>query len=133
VGEGSRVLIPRALEAREVLPDTLRERGAVVDVVPVYQTVLGQGEPSVAARLAEGTVDAVTFTSSSTVKNFLTIAEAGLPDGTPIADAMEDVLVASIGPITSDTARERGLAVGVEAAEYTIPGLVQALLDHYTE
>lgn len=146
VGEGTNVLIPRALEAREVLPDTLRERGAMVDVVPVYRTVTGRGESSVVERLAEGTVDAVTFTSSSTVKNFVTLAEEGLAAagaaegaeeappaaGTSVADVMADVLVASIGPITSDTARDLGLQVGVEAAQYTIPGLVQALTEHYT-
>jgi uroporphyrinogen III methyltransferase/synthase len=124
VGAGTKVLIPRALEAREVLPDTLRERGAVVDVVPVYRTELGGGAGGVLERLAEGTVDVVTFTSSSTVRNFVELAK-----GIDLADAMQDVLVASIGPITSDTARELGLSVGVEAEEYTIPGLAQAVLD----
>lgn len=126
VGEGVRVLIPRALEAREVLPDTLRERGAIVDVVTAYRTVLGAGEASVLERLSEGSVDVVTFTSSSTVKNFMKLAE-----GMDVASSLKDVLVASIGPITSDTARGLGLTVGVEAAEFTIPGLVKAVCDHY--
>ncbi len=126
VGEGVRVLIPRALEAREVLPDTLRERGAVVDVVTAYRTVLGSGESSVLERLAEGSVDVVTFTSSSTAKNFMKLAEGALG-----AAGLDGVLVASIGPITSETARRLGLTVGVEAAEYTIPGLVTAICDHY--
>ena len=133
VGEGTRVLLPRALEAREVLPDSLREQGATVDVVPVYRTVPGQGEPGTLARLAEGTIDVVTFTSSSTVKNFLELAEEGLPEGADVAELMSDVLVASIGPITSDTARERGLEVGIQPEEYTIPGLVDVLVEHYTE
>ncbi|MDH4140553.1 MAG: uroporphyrinogen-III C-methyltransferase [Coriobacteriia bacterium] len=133
VGEGSRILIPRALEAREVLPDTLREHGAIVDVVPVYRTVLGQGEPSVVQRLAEGTVDVVTFTSSSTVKNFFRLAEETLPDDRSVLDAMGDVLAASIGPITSDTARDLGIEVGVEAEEYTIPGLVEAVVKHFND
>jgi uroporphyrinogen III methyltransferase/synthase len=124
VGEGTKVLVPRALEAREVLPDTLRERGATVDVVPVYRTVLGNGGGSVLERLADATVDVVTFTSSSTVRNFVELAK-----GIDLADAMKSVLVASIGPITSDTARELGLTVGVEAEEYTIPGLVQAIVN----
>ncbi len=123
VGEGTRFLIPRALEAREVMPDTLRERGAIVDVVTVYRTVLGAGEQSVLARLADGTVDIITFTSSSTVKNFMKLTE-----GTEIAATMDSALIASIGPITSDTARELGLTVGVEAEEYTIPGLVDAVV-----
>lgn len=126
VREGTRVLIPRALEAREVLPDTLRKRGAVVDVVPVYRTVLGTGGGSVLERLADGTVDAVTFTSSSTVRNFVELAK-----DIDLTGSMKDVLVASIGPITSDTARELGLTVGVEASEYTIPGLVQAVAKHF--
>ncbi|MDP2232380.1 MAG: uroporphyrinogen-III synthase, partial [Actinomycetota bacterium] len=109
---------------REVLPDTLREQGARVDVVPVYRTVLGEGEASAMERLGEGSVDIVTFTSSSTVRNFLKLAE-----GTGI-DKNPDVLFASIGPITSDAARERGLTVGVEAEESTIPGLVAAICAH---
>ncbi|MBE0477032.1 MAG: uroporphyrinogen-III C-methyltransferase [Coriobacteriia bacterium] len=136
VGEGTNVLIARAAEAREVLPDTLRAAGANVDVVPVYRTVPGRGESSVVERLAEGTVDVVTFTSSSTVKNFVRLAEEGLRareegEGTSVADAMSGVLVASIGPITSQTARDLGLQVDVEAAEYTIPGLVQALTERF--
>ncbi|MBA4371029.1 MAG: uroporphyrinogen-III C-methyltransferase [Coriobacteriaceae bacterium] len=123
LGDGTRVLIPRALEAREVLPDTLRERGCTVDVVPTYRTVLGAAEPSVIERIAEGSVDAVTFTSSSTVKNFMKMLE-----GTPAAERARELFAASIGPVTSDTARDLGLTVGVEAQEHTIPGLVQALL-----
>jgi len=126
VGKGVRVLIPRALEAREILPDTLRERGAQVDVVPVYRTVVGQGEASVLERLAEGSVDAVTFTSSSTVKNFVKLTES-----IDLSTAMKDVTVASIGPVTSETAAASDLEVDVEAAEYTIPGLIEALTDHY--
>lgn len=95
-----------------------------MDVVPVYRTVLGTGEGGVLERLADGSVDVVTFTSSSTVRNFVELAK-----DIDLADAMKDVLVASIGPVTSDTARELGLTVGVEADEYTIPGLVQAVAD----
>lgn len=125
-GEGTRFLIPRALEAREVMPDTLRELGAIVDVVPVYRTVLGAGEMNVLTRLAEGSVDVITFTSSSTVKNFVKLTE-----GTDIAATLDSALIASIGPITSDTARDLGLTVGVEAEEYTIPGLVDAVVAHF--
>ena len=126
VGEGTRFLIPRALEAREVLPDTLRERGSLVDVVPVYRTVLGAGEMNVLTRLAEGSVDIITFTSSSTVKNFMKLTE-----GTDVAATLDSALIASIGPITSDTARDLGLTVGVEAEEFTIPGLVEAVVAHF--
>ncbi|PKQ38005.1 MAG: uroporphyrinogen-III C-methyltransferase [Actinobacteria bacterium HGW-Actinobacteria-1] len=126
VGAGTNVLLARALEAREVLPEKLRERGARVDVVPVYRTIVGEGEPGVLDRLRDGDIDAVTFTSSSTVTNFITLTE-----GIDLADALKGALVASIGPITSDTARAAGLTVGVEAEEYTIPGLVTAVAKHF--
>jgi uroporphyrinogen III methyltransferase/synthase len=86
--------------------------------------VLGTGAGSVLERLAEGEVDVVTFTSSSTVRNFVELAK-----GIDLAAALKGALIASIGPITSDTARELGMTVGVEADEYTIPGLVQAVAD----
>jgi uroporphyrinogen III methyltransferase/synthase len=115
---GKRALIPRAAEARDVLPDGLREAGAEVDVVPLYDTV---GE-----ELAASTVDAiarteyVTFTSSSTVTRFLDAVGDGMPNG---------ARVVSIGPITSATARERGLEVHVEAQRHDVDGLVEALVD----
>ncbi|KAF0208831.1 MAG: uroporphyrinogen-III C-methyltransferase [Actinomycetota bacterium] len=126
VGKDSKVLLARALEARDVLPDELRERGARVDVVTVYRTEVGEGDPRVLERLRDAEVDAVTFTSSSTVTNFIKLAE-----GIDLAAVLKDALVASIGPITSDTARAAGLTVGVEAEEYTIPGLVTAVAKHF--
>ncbi len=122
VGSGSRVLIPRALEAREVLPDTLREQGAHVDVVPVYRTVPAPGAPGVLERMAEGQVDAVTFTSSSTVRHFLRLLKGS-------AATLEQVIAVSIGPVTSETARRSGLAVAAEATHSTVAGLVQAIVD----
>lgn len=128
VGEGSRVLIPRAKEAREILPETLREKGVIVDVVPVYETVLADGNRSdIVARLAEGEIDAVTFTSSSTVKNFLHLLSELLPAGTTPEKALEGVALISIGPITSKTISEAGLTVAAEASDYTIPGLVETV------
>jgi uroporphyrinogen III methyltransferase/synthase len=115
---GERILIPRAAVARPVLPDALREAGAEVVEVAAYTTVQdGSGAERVRAMLDRGEVDAVTFTASSTVKNFVELV------GADVGRAK----VASIGPVTSETARELGLAVDVEAAEYTTPGLVQAL------
>ncbi|HSQ21235.1 MAG TPA: uroporphyrinogen-III synthase [Coriobacteriia bacterium] len=122
VGEGTRVLIPRALEAREVLPEELVARGARVDVVPVYRTVPGAGDPEVLARLAAGEADAVTFTSSSTVREFARLT-AGIDLG--------GVVVACIGPVTAATARELGMDVAVEPSEYTVPALVEALGTHF--
>jgi uroporphyrinogen III methyltransferase/synthase len=118
VGEGSRVLLPRAAEARELLPEELRARGVHVDVVPVYRTLPGAGDPAVLERLRAGEVDAVTFTSSSTVRNFKTLTEGVDLSG---------MAIACIGPVTAATARELGMDVAVEPEEYTVPALVEAL------
>jgi uroporphyrinogen III methyltransferase/synthase len=115
--EGKRALIARAAEAREVLPDALRERGAEVEVVALYETV--REEPDPEAVEAAQRADYVTFTSSSTVRN---LAEA-LGDRMP-----RDARVVSIGPVTSETARELGLEVAVEAERHDVEGLVAALL-----
>jgi uroporphyrinogen III methyltransferase/synthase len=116
---GARVLLARAERARDALPDGLHERGYEVDVLPVYRTVAGTPDPDALERVRRGEVDAITFTSSSTVDN-LCDALGTLPDPQP--------LVVSIGPVTSNTAKERGLRVDAEAVEHTIDGLVESLL-----
>jgi uroporphyrinogen III methyltransferase/synthase len=116
--EGRRVLVARAAEARDVLPDALRKRGAEVDVVALYETVREAPEPE-AVEAAQG-ADYVTFTSSSTVRN---LTEA-LGDRFP-----HDARVVSIGPITSEAAHVAGLEVAVEAERHDIDGLVAALLE----
>jgi uroporphyrinogen III methyltransferase/synthase len=116
--EGRRVLVARAAEARDVLPDALRERGAEVDVVALYETVRERPDPK--AVEAAQSADYVTFTSSSTVTN---LTEA-LGDRFPSA-----ARIVSIGPVTSDTARAAGLEVDVEAEQHDIDGLLQALLE----
>ncbi len=118
---GARVLIPRAQDARGVLPDGLRRLGAEVDVVVVYRTALEPEQSPHVRRLLDGTVDAVTFTSSSTIRNFVTLLG---PDARRV---LRGTLIACIGPVTAATARELGLDVGVIAGTYTIPGLVAAL------
>ena len=115
--EGKRVLVARAAEARDVLPDALRERGAEVDVVSLYETVREQ--PDDDAVEAAQSADYVTFTSSSTVTNLTEALGDRFPTGARIV---------SIGPVTSDTARAAGLTVDVEAEQHDIDGLVQALL-----
>jgi uroporphyrinogen III methyltransferase / synthase len=115
--EGKRVLVARAAEARNVLPDALRERGAEVDAVAFYETVLEQ--PDEDAVEAAQAADYVTFTSSSTVTN---LTEA-LGDRFPRA-----ARVVSIGPVTSEAARAAGLEVHVEADRHDIEGLLAALL-----
>lgn len=123
---GSRVLIPRAEVARETLPDMLREAGAEVDVVAAYKTVPGDAARAaeLADAMAAGEIDAVTFTSSSTVRNFV----AMLGDR---AGELGDVDLFSIGPVTSQTIGDAGFGVYREAERYTIPGLVDALVSAY--
>jgi uroporphyrinogen III methyltransferase/synthase len=116
--QGKPVLIARAAEAREVLPDALRKKGAEVDVVTLYETVAEEPDPEALERARDA--DFITFTSSSTVRNF--VEKAG-KDG--IAKAAR---VVSIGPVTSEAAREAGLTVNVEAERHDIDGLVEALL-----
>ncbi len=115
--EGRRVLVARAAQARDVLPDALRERGAEVDVVALYDTVAEPLGDEQLAALAGATY--VTFTSSSTVRFF---HEAGgrVPDG---------ARVLSIGPVTSATAREHGLSVHAEAERHDIDGLIEAIVE----
>lgn len=115
---GQRILLPRADIARPALADGLRAMGAQVDEVPAYRTV--RGNPSQAAfdALRAG-VDVITFTSSSTVRNFVALT-AGLDYGDP--------LIACIGPVTATTAQELDLPVDVVAEEYTIDGLLEALM-----
>lgn len=124
LGLDTRVLIPRAFEAREILPDTLRERGAIVDVVPVYRTVLGDGDPETLEALRAGRADVVTFTSGSTARNFVKLAEG-------LDLAALGVAIASIGPVTSEVVRKLGMPVDIEAEESTIPALVEAIEEHF--
>jgi uroporphyrinogen III methyltransferase / synthase len=115
--EGKRILVARAAEARDVLPDALRERGADVDVVALYETV--REEPDAEAVEAAQGADYVTFTSSSTVANLTAALGDRFPTGARIV---------SIGPVTSDFARAAGLEVDVEAERHDIDGLIAALL-----
>jgi len=114
---GKRVLLARAAEARDVLPDALRERGAEVDVVALYETVREVPSPE-AVEAAQG-AGYVTFTSSSTVRNLIESLGERFP---------ADARVVSIGPVTTDAARDAGLAVHVEADRHDVEGLVAALL-----
>jgi uroporphyrinogen III methyltransferase/synthase len=114
----SRVLLARAEQARDVLPEGLGACGYAVDVLPVYRTLPAPPDAGAVARVQAGEVDAVTFTSSSTVDNFCG-AVTPLPDPQP--------LVVSIGPVTSATAVRHGLRVDAEATEHTIDGLVATL------
>jgi uroporphyrinogen III methyltransferase/synthase len=126
VKPGTKVLIPRAAVARDVLPDKLAEYGAHVDVVPVYTTETGDtnGE-ALATMLAAGEIDLVTFTSSSTVTNLLKLLGQGG------AELLRKVKTACIGPITAGTCLANGIQPTVISEEYTIPGLVAAITELY--
>jgi uroporphyrinogen III methyltransferase / synthase len=115
--EGRKVLVARAAEARDVLPGALRERGAEVEVVALYETVR-ETPPSEAIEAARS-ADYVTFTSSSTVRNLTEALGDRFPAG---------ARVVSIGPITSEAARDAGLEVHVEAERHDVDGLVEALI-----
>jgi len=124
--KGKRFLIPRARVAREILPDQLRDMGAIVDVVPAYQTVAPvRKNEDFERRLKEGAIDVITFTSPSTVTNFLERIGPGL------RPCLKNVTIACIGPITADTAREKGLNVAILPKEYTVEALVKAIEDHF--
>ncbi|WP_206811643.1 uroporphyrinogen-III C-methyltransferase [Paradesulfitobacterium ferrireducens] len=120
---GQSVLLARAEEARDVLPEALKALGADVWDVPVYKTVLGESNrEDLLELLGDGKVSAVTFTSSSTVRNFIKLIEGNI-------SLLDGVKVFSIGPITSQTARELGIEVHREAKQYTIEGLTEALVE----
>jgi uroporphyrinogen-III synthase len=126
---GSRVLLPRADIARETLAAGLRAKGAQVDEITAYRTVPGDGAAALLPMLHAGSVDAITFTSSSTVRYLLDGLEiAGLPRARARA-LISCIAVVCIGPITAATARNEGLPVSAEAPEYTTEGVVAALVD----
>jgi uroporphyrinogen III methyltransferase/synthase len=125
-GPPKKVLILRAQEARDALPQALRQAGCEVEVVAVYETRPAQGAREALQVLTQGgALDAVTFTSSSTVDNLCDMLG-------PTAPALlRQLRLASIGPITTSTAEKRGLRVDVTAAVYTLPGLIDALEASY--
>lgn len=128
--EGRRVLLVRAKVARDVIPDELRRAGAAVDVVEAYETVLPKSSRAELLRAlnSKRRPDVITFTSSSTVRNFVELigqkaAYSGLLDG---------VALASIGPVTTATLKELGLKADIKAKEFTMPGLVEAIVRHFS-
>jgi uroporphyrinogen III methyltransferase/synthase len=124
---GKKVLVPRAAEARDVLIRTIREWGASVDVVEAYRTVAPSADPApLRAMLLSGEIDMITFTSSSTVKNFKAIFAAD-----DLSRLLSRATVACIGPITRNTAGEIGMRVDLVAEEYTIAGLTHAIVEYF--
>jgi uroporphyrinogen III methyltransferase/synthase len=124
---GMRILLPRAEKARDVLPEELEAAGAKVDVVPAYRTVPATARrEEFLARLEEGAIDCVTFTSSSTVENFFSMVEPESIRSRP------EILLAAIGPVTAKKLGDYGLTCGLMPDKFTIPALVEALTGHFS-
>jgi uroporphyrinogen III methyltransferase/synthase len=127
--KGKKILLPRATEARPVLPKELKKMGAEVDEIPAYETLkVTESTDDLVQQLEDRRIDLITFTSSSTVKNFKALLPAK-----HFKKLIQGVTVASIGPITTDTAAELGFDVHITADSYTIPGMVEAILQYYQE
>jgi uroporphyrinogen III methyltransferase/synthase len=125
--KGKRVLIPRAAEAREVLPETLRAWGAEVDVVIAYRTALPKVDVTpLAELLRRGQIDVITFTSSSTVRNFVRLF-----GGKNLAEIAAGTAIACIGPITARTVEEAGGRPTIVAEEFTTAGLTRAIVTYF--
>jgi uroporphyrinogen-III synthase len=132
--KGKRVLLVRAKVARDVIPRELRNAGAQVDVIEAYETVV----PESSRRKLRSVLKSprkrphvITFTSSSTVRNFVALLEgdrAALEEMSPGRVGRKDIYLASIGPVTAATLLEMGLGVDISAIEFTIPGLVKAIV-----
>ena len=133
---GKHILLPRAAQARKILVTELQQAGAIVDEIPAYYTlpVAGDDEQghSILALLNKQELDILTFTSSSTVRNFMQWLSSceGQTESSPLHLVMHNsqLKIACIGPIPSQTAREYGLTVHIEAKEFTIDGLVEAIV-----
>jgi uroporphyrinogen III methyltransferase/synthase len=128
--KGRRVLLPRADIAREILAEELRKAGAVVTEVAAYRTLreplATEGDHDIYKMLLDGRIDVVMFTSASTVRNF---AKSLGED--QVADLLHSTVVACIGPVTAEAAQRLGIRADVMPKEYTVPALVQAIVDHF--
>jgi uroporphyrinogen-III synthase len=128
--KGKRILLVRAKVARDVIPRELRRAGAQVEVVEAYETVIPKSSRTrlrAALKSKNKRPDVITFTSSSTARNFVTLLGSARPaKKRPLQ--LEGITLASIGPVTSATLRELKLGVDIEARQYTIPGLLQAII-----
>ena len=119
------ILIPRASRARNILPNTLKDKGAVVDVVAIYDTVVPETSRSrLTDLLKKESPDLITFTSSSTVTNFVDLA--------PEHITLQKFCYAAIGPITAATAKEYGLNIVIQANKSSIPDLVSAIENYFS-
>lgn len=128
--DGMRMLVPRADIGREIVGDELRRRGAEVTEVVAYRTVIvdpeREGEPDIYRMLLDRRIDVVTFTSASAVRNLVRVL--GIE---PAADLLRTTVVASIGPVTAEAAAQYNIHSAIVPSEYTIPALVEAIVDHF--
>ncbi len=125
-----KILHPRASKARDILPDELRKMGAALDIVDVYRTIMPENKiERVYKMLEEGDIDMITFTSSSTVNNFMKMFG---DKAERIKTWLKDVDIASIGPITSETVKKLGLNITVEPVDSTIDALTEVIIKHYS-
>ncbi|MSO45975.1 MAG: uroporphyrinogen-III C-methyltransferase [Acidobacteria bacterium] len=128
--DGIRVLLPRSDIGREVVADQLRQAGAIVTEVVAYRTLLDdtprEGDPDVYGLLLDGRIDVVTFASPSAVRSFVRVYGAE-----PAADLLKHTVVASIGPATTEAARQLDIPVTIQPPTHTIAALVDAIVTHY--
>lgn len=131
---GQKVLLPRAQIGRPQIVDLLRQQGAAVDDVALYDTVTAVPTPEALSELDQG-FDAITFTSPSSVRNFLKILDNSRPQrfSKPSRSILENTVIACIGPVTAEEARQNNLTVTLTPAEYTIDGLIQDLITYFQE
>ncbi|MCB9418214.1 MAG: uroporphyrinogen-III synthase [Ardenticatenaceae bacterium] len=129
---GQKILLPRAKIGRPQIVDLLRRQGAEVDDVALYDTVTAVPTPDALAQLEQG-FDVITFTSPSSVRNFLKILDTARPQrfSKPLRSLLDESVIACIGPITAEEAETNGLNVAIVPSEYTINGLIQAIADYY--
>jgi uroporphyrinogen III methyltransferase/synthase len=125
--EGRKVLLPRAADARPILPEALEKMGADVNEIPVYRTRAVEDDTGLLMeRLETKTIDMITLTSSSTARNFKALIP---PDR--FRTLMEGITIAAIGPITADTAEKLGFEVHIVPETSTIPGLCEAIVRYF--
>ncbi len=127
--EGKRFLLPRAEKAREVIPEEIKKSGGCIDVVSVYRISKAEGDVDKVKKLFQDrAIDIVTFTSSSTVMNFVELFK-----GDNITDLLKGCIAACIGPVTAKTAEVFGIKSHIIAREYTIEGLTNAILEYFSQ
>ncbi|MEW6616559.1 MAG: uroporphyrinogen-III C-methyltransferase [Thermodesulfobacteriota bacterium] len=125
--KGKNILLPRAEESREILPEEIRNSGGNIDVVPAYKNVKPmEDKETIKGLLKKGVIDVITFTSSSTVRNFIEIF-----DRDELPSLIKGIAIASIGPITAETAKKLGIETDIMPESYTIPALTQAITDYF--